>query len=86
MLSRGLRPSKRMPRDSGFLVECAGAVGRDGVLQVLSQVSRLATTEITDGFPFPQIFVLKKLILVCGLAKIYEYQGSSLVEQIGFLI
>jgi len=41
-LDRGLRPSKRMPRNSGgFLVECAGAVGRDGVLQVLDEITRL---------------------------------------------
>ena len=40
-LSKGLRPSKRMPRNSKFLVECAGAVGRDGVLQVLDELSRL---------------------------------------------
>ena len=46
-IARGLRPSKRMIRDSGFLVECSGAVGRDGVLQVLSEVTRLATTEIS---------------------------------------
>jgi hypothetical protein len=31
-LTRGLRPSKRAPRDSKFLVESKGAVGRDGVL------------------------------------------------------
>ncbi|HUS89590.1 MAG TPA: hypothetical protein VMW91_09535, partial [Desulfosporosinus sp.] len=42
-LVRGLRPSKRMPRNSKYLVECAGAVGRDGVLQALDELTRLAT-------------------------------------------
>jgi len=34
-VSRGLRPSKRVPRGSSFLTTCNGAVGRDGVLQVM---------------------------------------------------
>ena len=78
-LSRGIRPSKRMPRDSGYLVECAGAVGRDGVLQIMDELTRLATTAISDGFPYPQIFVLNKLIIVCGETKIYEWEDSALV-------
>lgn len=42
-LSRGLRPSKRMPRNSRFLVENAGAVGRDGVLQTIDELVRINT-------------------------------------------
>ena len=78
-LSRGLRPSKRMPRNSDFLVECAGAVGRDGVLQCLDEITRLATTAITDGFPYPQIFVFTNMIIICGQTKIYEWVSGSLV-------
>jgi len=77
-LARGLRPSKRMPRDSRLLVTCAGAVGRDGVLQALDQFSRLATGD-DDTFPYPQIFVFTEMILICTATKIYEWVSSALV-------
>jgi len=38
-LARGLRPSKRLPRNRSFLTKCEGAVGRDGILQVIDQLS-----------------------------------------------
>ena len=81
-LSRGLRPSKRMPRNSKFLTECSGAVGRDGVLSVLDEVTRIATTAITDDFPYPQIFVFTNVIIVCSSTKVYEWVSSALVEKI----
>jgi len=47
-LAKGLRPSKRMPRNSGgFLVECSGCVGRDGVLSVLDELERIDTDIVT---------------------------------------
>jgi hypothetical protein len=81
-LSKGLRPSKRMPRNSGYLIECQGCVGRDGVLQVLDELSRLSTTAITDTFPFPQIFVFTNLIIVCSNTVIYEWVAGTLVEKL----
>ncbi|MCK4330881.1 hypothetical protein KAX02_13710 [candidate division WOR-3 bacterium] len=78
-LVRGLRPSKRVPRNSGYLIKSLGAVGKDGVLQVLDEITRLATTAITDGFPYPQIFVFTNVIIICGETKIYEWIGGSLV-------
>lgn len=77
-LSKGLRRSKRDPRNSGFMVTCSGAVGRDGVLQVLDELTRL-DADIDEGFPFPQLFVFTNIIIVCGQTKIYEWDGSSLV-------
>jgi hypothetical protein len=81
-LSKGLRPSKRMPRNSGYLIECRGCVGKDGVLQVLDELSRLSTTAITDTFPFPQIFVFTNLIIVCSSTVIYEWVAGALVEKL----
>lgn len=78
-LSKGLRPSKRMPRNSGYLVECKGAVGKDGVLQVLDELTRIDTSVITDPFPYPQIFVFTNMIIVCGKTKIYEWVAGALV-------
>lgn len=81
-LSKGLRPSKRVPRNSRFLVECKGAVGRDGVLQVIDQLTRMATTAITDPFPYPQLFVFTNLIIVCSQTVIYEWVTGSLVPKL----
>jgi len=77
-LSRGLRPSKRMPRDSKYLVESKGALGRDGVLVAIDELTRLDTSVINELFPYPQIFVFTNFILVCGETKIYEYSGGVL--------
>ena len=77
-LAQGLRPTKSKPRNSDLLVENKGAVGIDGVLQSLEGIARIATSTITDGFPFPQIFVFTNIIIVCGLKKIYEWDGATL--------
>jgi hypothetical protein len=84
-LSRGLRPSKRMPRDSGYLVKCEGAVGLDGVLQTIEELREIDTLVITDVFPFPQIFVFTNFIIVCGPTTIYELVAGSLVSKLGDL-
>ena len=81
-LSKGLRPSKRLPRNSGYLVECKGCVGRDGVLQTLDELTRIDTSVITDAYPYPQLFVFTNLIIVCSSTKIYEYVGGALVEKL----
>lgn len=82
LLLKGLRPQKRMPKDKGFLVECVGAVGRDSTLQIIDELTRMNTSAITDGFPFPQIFVFTNLVIVCGRTKIYEWVNNSLVEKL----
>ena len=81
-LSRGLRPSKRVPRNSGFLIQCDGAVGKDAVLVALDQLTRIATDVITDGFPYPQIFVFTNMVIICGKTKIYEWIEDVLVEKL----
>ena len=81
-LSKGLRPSKRLPRNSKFLVESLGAVGRDGVLASIDELERIDTSIITDAFPFPQVFVFINHIIVCGRVGIYEWVGGELVSKI----
>ena len=76
---KGLRPTKRTPRDTEFLTTCKGAVGRDGILQILDQITRMATDVITDAFPYPQLFVFNRVIVLCGETKIYEWENSALV-------
>jgi len=77
-LSRGLRPSSTVPRNSRYLITCTGAVGRDGVLQAIDELDRINTDAITDPFPFPQLFVFPNLIIVCGKTQIFELVGASL--------
>lgn len=77
-LSRGLRPSKRNPRNNDFLVTCNGAVGRDGVLQALDTLTRIDTSVIADAFPYPQLFVCTNCIIICSATKIYEYVAPNL--------
>lgn len=78
-LAQGLRPTKRLPRNNGYMITCIGAVGRDKVLQVIDDLTRLDTSIITDGFPYPQIFVLSNMTIVCGSIRIYELVDSALV-------
>src|SRR4030067_85186 len=78
-LARGLRPSKRSPRNTKFMIQCVGAVGLDNVLQVIddlenNRIDTIAT--ILDAFPYPQVFVFTNLILICGRQDIYEYDGT----------
>lgn len=86
-LSRGLRSSKRSPRNTKFLVECVGAVGMDKVLQVIDdlETDRIDTTVIADAFPYPQIFVLTNMIIVCSATVIYEYESGALVSKLAAL-
>lgn len=81
-LVKGLRPSKRSPRNSGFLIESKGAVGLDGVLQAVEQLTRLDTSAVSSAFPFPQIFVFTNVIIVCFQTAIYEWNGSALVSKL----
>lgn len=84
-LSRGLRPSKRTPRNVGFLTESKGVVGLDGVLQAVDQLTRIDTSAINTAFPFPQIFVFIRCIIVCNQTAIYEWDGSALVAKLSGL-
>jgi hypothetical protein len=79
-LAKGLRPSKRSPRNRGILVECEGAVGRDGVLQALDEMARMATGTLT--FPYPQLFVFTNMTIVCTATTIYEWVDGALVSQL----
>lgn len=80
-LARGLRQSKRYPRNMGFLISCQGAVGRDKVLQVIDELTRLEAM-VAEDFPYPQIFVFTNLIIICGQTKIYEWENAALVEKL----
>jgi len=83
-LARGLRPSRYVPRDARYLVDCVGTVAMDGVLQTLEDLNDylINSAIITDGFPYPQIFLFNNVIVVCGETKIYEYIAGALVLEL----
>jgi len=80
VLSKGLRRSKSNYLNSDGLIYCAGAVGREGVLQRLDELVK--TFDLTSTFPYPQIFIEPYIILVCTATHIYEYDGSNLILKI----
>jgi len=85
-LSKGIRPSKRVPRNSKFLVTCEGGVGRDGVLQVIDdlEMDRIdVTATILEAFPYPQVFVFTEAIIFCDSQNIYEWDGLALNLMLG---
>lgn len=81
-LQKGLRAVAETSRNSMGLILCDGAIGYHGTLQGIKAITAIATTAITDGFPYPQIFILSNLILVCGKTKLYEWDGAALVLKI----
>jgi len=83
-LSKGLRPSVHSPRNKKYLTECIGAIGYEGALQAIEDISNLIidTSLITDPFPYPQIFIGTTHIVVCGQTDIYELVGTSLVHKL----
>lgn len=78
-LARGLRKNENLSRDRHGMTEMTGLISRDNVITALDQLSRINTDIITDGFPYPQLFVLSNYILICGSTKIYDYSSGSLV-------
>jgi hypothetical protein len=55
-------------------------VGLDNVLQVLDDIetNRVLTAAITDGFPYPQIFIFTNVIIICGETTIYELIAGTI--------
>jgi hypothetical protein len=83
-LSRGLRPSEYSPRNEKFLTKCTGAIGYKKSLQTVEDITDLQidTSIITDDFPYPQIFVFVRHIIVCGKTDIYELIGANLIHKL----
>jgi len=79
-LAKGLRWTRRNPRNEKFLTECNGAVGINNVLRTLKDLNLshlIDSTIVTDNFPYPQLFVFTNMILVCSETTIYEYTHLS---------
>lgn len=79
-LARGLREKKTNPRNAEALVECQGMFPETGIVRALDDLSSydIDTSALGCSYPFPQLFVLKNMVLVCTKTNIYEYAGGSL--------
>jgi hypothetical protein len=86
-LGKGLRPSKRNPRNQPFLVESIGAVPREKVIQAIDEFSLLNTITIMGAltFPYPQLFVLDEFVLACSSSAIFELVSGTLTSRISGL-
>ena len=77
-LIRGIQPNAKQTRSQYGIETLSGMIGVDGSLVSLPALTRIATSVITDPFPYPQLFVLNTFSIICGSTKIYEYDGSTL--------
>lgn len=79
-LEKGLRATKRNPRNSQFLVHSQGAFPEDKVIRALDDIStyQLDTYGIITEYPYPQVFVLTHVTIVCTADAIYEYKAGGL--------
>lgn len=73
-LSTGLRRSNKNRRGVQALVQSTGAFPYDGSLNSLPELTGIDISSIdpAPAFPFPQIFVLKRLTVVCTDTQIFE--------------
>jgi hypothetical protein len=83
-LEKGLRSSAQNPRNLQRLTYSANAFPEDKVLRALEDISQyqLDTYSIETAYPYPQIFELAYVTIVCTEDAIYEYKAGSLTLQI----
>lgn len=73
-LARGLRKTDKNPRNQQALVLSTGMVPEDGALSSVPELNEIdvSTVSPVPHFPYPQVFVLKQLTIVCMATAIYE--------------
>lgn len=77
--ANGLRPNPRNPRNVQFLAMLAGAIPYDNVLSSLDELP-VPVSVAGAQWPFPQLFHLRRMTLVCTLDAIYELKGATLTK------
>jgi hypothetical protein len=76
-LAKGLRPNERNPRNSQFLAALRGAIPYDDVISTLRALPDPISV-LNAQWPFPQLFHLRRMTLVCDRTAIYEYKAGVL--------
>jgi len=77
-LMRGLRKDSATSRDSYEMSDLSGLVGFDGAFKAIPGTTVKADLDgSSPTFPFPQVFVLSRLLLYCTSTKIYEMSPAD---------
>lgn len=75
---KGLRQKERSPNNIPTLTEISGIYPREGLLASLPEPVQIALTDLPEQtFPFPQLFKLTNLTLVCGENSIWEFNETN---------
>jgi hypothetical protein len=78
-LANGLRKSEHNPKNVGALIRADGIMQEAGELSDLPDIDKLDLSVIgACTHPFPQVFQLKAMTVVCTHNAIYTLAGSSL--------
>lgn len=80
----GLRPAPRSPKNSQSLVLSEGAVPEDGILRSLDDIESFGQG-LGALWPYPQVFVLKSMTLVCLETSLHEYADGIVTPVIAGL-
>lgn len=78
----GLRKEEKQAKNVFAKTELSGMITQKGMLRSNPVHTRIDTSIITDGFPYPQLFVLNKVVIICGRTDIYEWNGTALIHKI----
>jgi hypothetical protein len=83
-LTKGLRRSDRQERDGYGMTDLSGMIGVDGGFATIPMPTTVFDTGNPGAYPFPQVFVLSRLVLYCTQTKIFEmnYATRALTEKI----
>lgn len=86
----GLRSTDKNKRGRQALAQSDGMVPVEGALSANEELTIVDISTIipTPSFPYPQIFELAQITIVCTATQIYELEidGTTLTLQIGSLI
>lgn len=81
-LAAGLKPGTTVARNQPALLEVTGAFPWSGSLVIKPSVQLLDVTALPCcEYPYPQIFVLRGVVLVCTEDTIYEYAKGPSIDQ-----
>lgn len=83
-LGTGLRASERNKRGKQALVQSTGMVPIEGTLSSLEVPSQIDISTISPApsFPYPQVFELNEITVLCTATQIYEYANNTLTLKI----
>lgn len=78
-IAKGLRNSRRNPKNVGALIQADGVYQKSGKLYNHDELETFDISVLgAQTFPFPQMFQLRSWTVICTPTKIYTYDGSTL--------